>query len=119
MFTCPICEKSVYVRAYRKDSVKYCSRSCLAKAHLPQFAEFRFQKSGKPPHRYKSIMVDGKQIREHRHIMQQHLGRKLSRDEHVHHLNGDSLDNRLENLVVLTNSDHQRLEIANRPTSSS
>jgi hypothetical protein len=56
------------------------------------------------------MTVDGKQIRVHRHIMERHLGRKLSPNEHVHHINGNSLDNHLNNLEVLTNSEHQKLE---------
>lgn len=33
----------------------------------------------------------------------------IPRDWHVHHVNGDRLDNRRENLELLTNSEHQKL----------
>jgi hypothetical protein len=51
---------------------------------------------------------DGNQ---HRWIMMQALGRRLAANEHVHHINGIKTDNRLENLQVLTNSEHHRITI--------
>ena len=50
--------------------------------------------------------VNRRWIYEHRRVMEEHLGRKLLRTEHVHHKNGNHLDNRLENLEIVCCSEH-------------
>jgi hypothetical protein len=59
--------------------------------------------------RTRLIWRDGKKVRAHRWIMEQILGRSLKPYEHVHHINGDPLDNRPENLTVLHVATHMRL----------
>lgn len=46
---------------------------------------------------------------EHRRIMDVVVGRRLSRDEVVHHKNGNKSDNRIANLEVLPNAEHSRM----------
>lgn len=43
---------------------------------------------------------------EHRIVMEQSIGRFLSSSEVVHHINGDKKDNRIENLQVMSRSEH-------------
>jgi hypothetical protein len=49
---------------------------------------------------YRIISVDGKAKKEHRHVMEQVIGRKLHRFENVHHKNGLRADNRPGNLEL-------------------
>ena len=67
---------------------------------------------------YKILYVNGnKSIKEHIKIMENAIGRKLEKDEVVHHINSNIGDNRIENLALMTRSEHSRLhrniEIAN------
>ena len=55
---------------------------------------------------YRMISRNGHQVLEHRDIMETHLGRRLGTNEVVHHVNKDRLDNRLENLRVMTRREH-------------
>ena len=79
--------------------------------------------SGEKHHMWKGgteITVDGYRViyapkhpmahkgkyQEHRIIMEKHIGRYLTRNEIVHHKDGNKLNNKIENLEIMTRAEH-------------
>ena len=60
----------------------------------------------------KRIFID-----EHRHVMEQFLRRKLKKNEVVHHKDGNKLNNNIENLQLMTDTEHRRLHAKERKIS--
>ncbi len=106
--SCPICKKQ-FRKYHAIDGVerKHCSMKCFNKKRSVNLPKYEYPKKEKKNYRMKKI--NGKQILYHRWAMEQHLGRKLSRNEHVHHINNDPQDNRIENLQLLTQTEHNRI----------
>ena len=52
------------------------------------------------------VNSEGKWVYEHRYIMEQHLGRKLAKYEHVHHKDEDTLHNVIENFEIMIHGKH-------------
>lgn len=107
--SCPTCKKEF--RKYPDGvSRKHCSMKCYDQqrsANLPKYEYPQKEKKG-----YRMKKIQGKQIYYHRWVMEKHLGRKLIRSEVIHHINGDPHDNRIENLQLMTQSEHMKLEIS-------
>lgn len=80
------------------------------KGHSLRIIKRKWQKRG-----YKEISFNGKRIRLHRYLMEVKIGRNLKKNEHVHHINGDFTDNRIENLKIVTPQEHRHIHHPGNP----
>jgi hypothetical protein len=115
--SCAVCTQPFEIQRWRADSNKrFCTNACRLEAlnALP-----RSRKAvGKPQITAKGYVRlhvwDGDEKRtmlEHRYVMEQMLGRRLTAQERVHHKNHDKRDNRPENLVLFgSHAEHIRQE---------
>ena len=56
--------------------------------------------------KYLPMCIRGRRVLEHGYVVARSLGRCLTGDEIVHHLNGIRGDNRLENLAIVNRNTH-------------
>ena len=63
--------------------------------------------------KYSVRAINGKTVYLHREVWEQHYG-PIPTGYVVHHINEDHLDNRIENLKLLTRSEHTRYHSINR-----
>ena len=111
VFECPICKKHVEKVAKDGNKARTCSIECSRNFRGPKknykdsviISGYRYIYT--PTHPYGTKCY----VAEHRLVIENSLGRLLTPDEVVHHINSNKLDNRLSNLIVLSNSDHQKL----------
>ena len=123
--TCDNCGKTykVYPSVVKWNKLRgrknnFCSRKCQS--------EFR---AGKPTGEGRYVNergyvlvldpghprpVAGHYIYEHRAVMEKHSGRILREDEHIHHIDGDRQNNSVENLRIISPSEHAAIHDRDR-----
>lgn len=109
---CLYCKKAFTVYPYRADTAKYCSASC-GRLSSPTLGQKKYERIIKP-NGYAMVRADGKYVYEHRHTVEQNIGRKLISGEVVHHKDGNKLNNEIGNLEVLKRKEHDKAETQKR-----
>lgn len=90
----------------------FCSRECFFKHNS---GEHHWRWKGGIKRRPDGYLRNSKTDEYiHRETMEHYLGRKLRKEECIHHINGNPSDNRIENLEILTNSEHKKLHLGSK-----
>ena len=114
--TCIICGAHRYFRPsyLSRMSGKLCSYRCWTKInHGKTAAAWKggriLRSSG-----YWNVRIGKRYVMEHRLVMEQLLGRKLRKNEVVHHRDHNRLNNHTSNLQLMTKSSHMRYHARTR-----
>ncbi len=105
---CENCGEIFEVRPYiinKNGGGRFCSNQCRFKVQSG-INHPAYTGGSIDPRGYRQISIGGKRIGEHRLVMEQYLGRELTEDEVVHHINEIRDDNDINNLQLMTRGEH-------------
>src|ERR1035437_11138416 len=116
----PICIQCGSKYKPTRQNQKYCSLKCVGVSQkkyfsIPQCLKESHRKIDKALGYVRVYRPDHPMANtwgyayEHRLVIESNIGRFLNKDEHVHHINGVRWDNSLENLKILSASEHGKL----------
>jgi len=102
-------EKLHTLRRERKEYWTDEQKIKISGINSPNWKGGKYKRNGyvfryKPEHPFPNDCK--KYVAEHRLVMEEKIGRYLTKDEMVHHLNGIRDDNRIENLQLLLKNQH-------------
>lgn len=119
LIICKHCNKQT--KKFNRDGSLFCDRVCYMnwkkinpnkKAYKEKVIISGYCYIYKPEHPY--AIKRKRYVAEHRLVMEKFLGRYLTEQEVIHHLNGIKTDNRLENLLVLNFNEHNKYHALTR-----
>lgn len=99
-------KKQVYFFCCQPCARKHISRRLKGESHPSWKGGTKISNGYRWIHAPNHPHADSNRVLEHRLVIEKHLGRYLRPEEHVHHINENRLDNRLENLQIMTHEEH-------------
>lgn len=122
---CEVCEKRFWVRPSRltANAVRFCGRTCMGQSNWKRPLDWFH--NGKPAleNFFGYVVVwepnhpsawSGGWVFHHRLVMEKAIGRYLLHSEQVDHINTVKDDNRIENLQILSHSEHSKKTVIDR-----
>lgn len=112
---CAYCKKKVYRENHEilRSNIYFCSKNCIGKwtsknrcgKNHPNFKNGFISSDGYKYKYAKEHPFSDKAgyIKEHRVIVENFIGRLLKKEEVVHHIDGDRLNNNVNNLMIFKN----------------
>jgi len=107
IYTCQLCGvEFLYEGRKNKRDKMFCNK-CHESGDYKRGSRSSAWKGGlfKINGGYSRILPDGKKIAEHRYVMEQSIGRKITRSENVIHIDGNKLNNEVSNLKLIHRRD--------------
>lgn len=107
---CLFCDKIIKINPSNKNR-KFCSRKCMGLYKIgsknQNFSGGKINKANG----YRYITYKYRKIPEHRLVVELLIGRKLTKKEQIHHIDGNRLNNSPSNLYLFkSNSEHNIFE---------